>query len=432
MQAVKQQTAASSTTSQEANSTNNRAIIGAMASRQEIDEDDDKTVTPVGRSHQDLPSQASASPPATADDENIVTSSFRSLLNLPPPDLSQHPAFQPDPLNSTSDAPLMVTTSTVAEIQAWAQERRRRLEAERGDGVKNAGASTANNGQASPAAGAMTPRRGVRFASAQHPSRGEAQPSPEPRASGGFSLRSKFSRLRLDSDNARTSSSDDAAEDAPMTSPTAQPKTPVDGNKQDTLPASHGNEQKRTGLRKVTGIFKSKTDKAQPDPTSPLPDRRDYTRPREDLERYLRVTTNCRSYDYDPGQPYPRHPNTGRAWHSRNLKCTNCADSLCGVCGRTCCAYKAASEALENHKNNPLSLRAARDCLANISNLFPFGREVPTFLQCTHGGGCGKMVCPDCCGMCPNPICADIQCRKCKKDPWSECDWHEQMETHAL
>jgi hypothetical protein len=130
--------------------------------------------------------------------------------------------------------------------------------------------------------------------------------------------------------------------------------------------------------------------------------------------------------DYDPGHGFPRHPVTSRGWHSRNLKCTDCPDFSCACCGRDCCAYKSATKALETHKNNPESLKAAEQLLLQIAFLFPYGREVPTFLQCTKGGeiGCGKMICPDCCGECPDPICKDIQCRKCKKQPWEECWWH--------
>jgi hypothetical protein len=87
------------------------------------------------------------------------------------------------------------------------------------------------------------------------------------------------------------------------------------------------------------------------------------------------------------------------------------------------------------HKENPESLKVAEERLLQIAFLFPYGQEAPTFLQCTKGDevGCGKMVCPDCCGECPHPICKDIQCRKCKKDPWNDCLWHdEDMNRRAL
>lgn len=65
-----------------------------------------------------------------------------------------------------------------------------------------------------------------------------------------------------------------------------------------------------------------------------------------------------------------------------------------------------------------------------ITQLYPYGREAPTFLQCTVGVGgsmgCGRMVCPDCCSTCPDDVCADVVCRRCKPAMWEECDWHKE------
>ncbi len=67
--------------------------------------------------------------------------------------------------------------------------------------------------------------------------------------------------------------------------------------------------------------------------------------------------------------------------------------------------------AIEN-KIVPIDTRkAARDDVAAIVWCFPVGRESPTFIQCTHQTGCGKFVCPDCCGICPDECCQDVQCR---------------------
>ncbi|EXJ79971.1 hypothetical protein A1O3_08257 [Capronia epimyces CBS 606.96] len=315
MHAVQDQTLSPS---HKANSTAECAPGDSMASGQESSEplaqfarlsneerdDDEKTIKPAGRSDEDLPAQAfppspSPSPaPAPANDAQerannpVFTGNFRSLINLPAPDISQHPAFQSDPATSTSDAPLLVTTSTAAEIRQWAKERGQ-VHAEHGNGVNaaagtpNSGAGGANpaNDQASGAAGAMTPRRAVRFVTPTGPRRREGRRSSEARTPGVFSLRHNFSRLRLDSDNAETETSDALTGGAAMTSPTAQPKTPVDSDKRAKASGSQEVEPKRTGLRKVTGLFKSKSDKTQPDPTSPLPDRPNYRRPREDLVR---------------------------------------------------------------------------------------------------------------------------------------------------
>jgi len=143
-------------------------------------------------------------------------------------------------------------------------------------------------------------------------------------------------------------------------------------------------------------------------------------------ERYLRIVTNSPSYTYSPGSPYPGHPSTGKGWKSRNLKCTTCVDWCCAVCGRACCAFKAAVMALETHKENPVGRQNVVEKIQEITELFPYGKEIPTFVQCTSGGGggCGKLVCPDCSGICPTPACRDTQCRRCKEDPWAACPWH--------
>lgn len=143
----------------------------------------------------------------------------------------------------------------------------------------------------------------------------------------------------------------------------------------------------------------------------------------------MRRTTNTPTYDYDPYSAYPRHPNTGRGWKSRNLKCTTCTEESCAVCRRVCCAYRAAVLAIQNHDDGTPARILADQRIQEITKLYPYGREAPTFLQCTNSVGedqasCGKLVCPDCCSVCPDDFCGDTLCRKCKKAMWEECDWH--------
>lgn len=125
----------------------------------------------------------------------------------------------------------------------------------------------------------------------------------------------------------------------------------------------------------------------------------------------LRVRLNAHSYDHDMANIQPRHPTTGRGWQSRNLRCTSCSDLVCPCCGRACCSFKACG-LIVNNDLTPANVRAAasRDVVA-ISHHFPVGKESPTFIQCTHGSGCGQYVCPDCCGVCPDDCCQDVQCR---------------------
>lgn len=135
----------------------------------------------------------------------------------------------------------------------------------------------------------------------------------------------------------------------------------------------------------------------------------------------MRVVTNCPSIEYSPISLHPRHPTTSRDWKSRNLKCTNCLSTCCTICGRACCAFRAAVLGLENHKDNARGRDDAMKKVVDITTVFPYGKEAPTFIQCTS---CKELVCPDCCGICPHETCGDTQCRRCKTDPWMECGWH--------
>ena len=141
---------------------------------------------------------------------------------------------------------------------------------------------------------------------------------------------------------------------------------------------------------------------------------------------YLRRLYDAPSPDYDADSPYPRHPVTGRSWNARNLKCTICRDHVCSRCGGSCCTYRQAYIALGNPLSTTQSKEQAFGRMDQINRVFPDGKELPTFLQCTHGGGCGQYVCPECIGMCPLSICRDTQCTGCKADPWVICDFHDE------
>ena len=146
----------------------------------------------------------------------------------------------------------------------------------------------------------------------------------------------------------------------------------------------------------------------------------------------MRTHLAAASKDYLPTDAFPRHPSTGKGWKHRNLRCTNCPDpQFCGCCGRACCQYSSAFYRLNDPYSSEKGKEESIKIMAAIAKIYPSGKEAPTFLQCTHdtpgeaGRGCGKMVCPECMGICPDPSCQDMQCRKCKRpDPWSPCDWH--------
>jgi hypothetical protein len=45
-----------------------------------------------------------------------------------------------------------------------------------------------------------------------------------------------------------------------------------------------------------------------------------------------------------------------------------------------------------------------------VVGVMPHGTDPTTFMKCLLDSGCGKMVCPICCGRCPTSICQDLQC----------------------
>lgn len=210
------------------------------------------------------------------NNERVITGNFASLLNLPPPDMSQHPAFQPDPHSSTSDAPLMVTTSTAKEIRDWAKQMRE-YEAERG-------LRTRTNTHPRPIAGnafaqaVYSPVAPTPFSTPERPARPlgirtnqTAGPfnkdnnasnvniprTPGRQSSENTALRSKMSHLNIDRANTDADIPDILAEGSPPSKNGLQPpKTPVDSVK--SIPMMSEFEHRKTGLRKVSAIFKPK------------------------------------------------------------------------------------------------------------------------------------------------------------------------------
>ena len=145
----------------------------------------------------------------------------------------------------------------------------------------------------------------------------------------------------------------------------------------------------------------------------------------------MRTKLNAASQDYSPGDPHPRHPETSKGWYHKNLRCTNCpANTECPLCHSPCCAWRRLTENIKEAERNPerataMGVEEAKTNLKNVEKIFPTGAEVPTFITCST---CYSKVCPRCSGQCPDEVhCKDLQCRKCKKDPWSICEWHADM-----
>jgi hypothetical protein len=250
---------------------------------------------------------ASSSPPESASfgpnqvlKEQVITGDIHDLKRLPPPDLSQHPMNHENPFKSISDAPLMVTTTSKDEIKQLVKEARQRFdererqmereEAEQEEAARqgtvrfksfpkrgnafNIGYNNAVGAAASlrTSEGAMTLKSAT---SDRNPIFSRQTPrvtrvTSEPAHS--FSLRSNFSRLQFDKDNDETDIYDILSEGSPTIAATPhQANSSIDSGRTPTTPASEGFEQKKTGLRKVTGMFgKQKPEKSQSDLTPPM------------------------------------------------------------------------------------------------------------------------------------------------------------------
>ncbi|EYE96940.1 uncharacterized protein EURHEDRAFT_424117, partial [Aspergillus ruber CBS 135680] len=106
----------------------------------------------------------------------------------------------------------------------------------------------------------------------------------------------------------------------------------------------------------------------------------------------------------------PQRPNDPRMWHTKNLRCASCMGS-CAVCNTACCMYEAGCRAKKDPRNCAFKAAQAERIVSNIEALGSHVRDNTTFIMCTLGGGCGRYVCPECCGICLNVACQDVQCK---------------------
>ena len=115
------------------------------------------------------------------------------------------------------------------------------------------------------------------------------------------------------------------------------------------------------------------------------------------------------------------HPNHPFTWTSANMWCYSCSGE-CHSCRRPCCAFYQQLSIAFGNTTTVTEKMAAEQMIRKIIALNPSGPDIAgTFLPCSS---CSKTLCPDCCGICPDIMCRDVQCRNCKSDPWAECDWH--------
>ncbi|KAK6368167.1 hypothetical protein LTS17_009908 [Exophiala oligosperma] len=375
-------------------------------------------------------------------EERTLVDSFETLVRIPSPEISEHPAISGSANAKPSvadDRPNLITTSSPVQIRSWAEDRAR-IDAEfrrrpgfdpyrNYDRVRSDFILAPVEGRNAFAASAIN--LGMNNSFRSRPLVTEPPKSPFIATPKGIIRRTKrksdeadktllntrasISQLNIDrKDWADTESTADR-----NSSSLFRPKTPSNSFKTTTTPVSETFDTKKSSLRKVSDLFKPKSgkslDTSSPSGPTSSPEENIVNQPahRLNTEKHLRTTLNCPTYDYSESDPLPRHPNTARGWKSRNLKCTTCQDACCALCGRACCAYKTAYLATKTHKDNPESLARAQEILGNISILFPYGQEAPTFLQCSNGApddefGCGKM------------------CKRCKKHPFLDCVWHDE------
>ncbi|KAL3460648.1 hypothetical protein BJX64DRAFT_180273 [Aspergillus heterothallicus] len=112
-----------------------------------------------------------------------------------------------------------------------------------------------------------------------------------------------------------------------------------------------------------------------------------------------------------------RRHGDARAWNHRNLRCISCYGT-CPICNKgTCCLREEALVKVHDGSLEGEDLDKAKRLVKIIELLGPHARDATTFSQCSPPDGCGRHVCPDCCGVCPNKICRDVQCLVSRPQP---------------
>ncbi|PYI03480.1 hypothetical protein BO78DRAFT_451782 [Aspergillus sclerotiicarbonarius CBS 121057] len=130
-----------------------------------------------------------------------------------------------------------------------------------------------------------------------------------------------------------------------------------------------------------------------------------------DLIEYIRQTTACEVKTRDPSKPQVRQREDDiRVWDYRNIWCTKCYGK-CPVCDTSCCVYEELRCAVTDEESDPLVSRDRRRTMGLIEMVGAYVKDASTFSLCSVPGGCGRHVCPSCCGMCPDDWCQDMQCK---------------------
>ncbi|RDW72616.1 uncharacterized protein DSM5745_07788 [Aspergillus mulundensis] len=145
----------------------------------------------------------------------------------------------------------------------------------------------------------------------------------------------------------------------------------------------------------------------------------------KELLAYLRRETGTEIRAIDVHDPkVARRPNEARPWDHKNLWCVDCRKA-CPLCNASCCVKEEATKKAVDESLDQKERDDAKRLVDIIDKIGIYAKDVGTFSQCTPPDGCGRYVCPECCGVCPSEICRDIQCKECKPNPWASCEWHD-------
>lgn len=114
-------------------------------------------------------------------------------------------------------------------------------------------------------------------------------------------------------------------------------------------------------------------------------------------------------YRYTEQQPSEEHPNHLRLWGSKNLWCSTCTKN-CPICGAPCCVRSQALQVISSATSTLEEKTKAQRRIDRMERLITISLDEATFVMCTE---CNRLICPSCCGLCPDPICRDLTCKVC-------------------
>lgn len=120
----------------------------------------------------------------------------------------------------------------------------------------------------------------------------------------------------------------------------------------------------------------------------------------------LREQTGSQVVWYKPDDLRCMHPNHHRTWYSKNLWCAT-HSGACANCGAPCCAMAGAIKIVEENRGPATAVAAAKALSQAIGRYVTTGTEECTLMECTS---CHRLVCPECCSVCPIGACGDRVC----------------------